>query len=226
MLMTMTTGKRLEYWKQSVQSMKDSLELEKFVDRCAIIDDQSLVTDLAYMRDAMYRLFPSIKITFLDSHAAGIFRHAQSMRVWSDLVSQESKSALVFHCEDDWTFHKREKNPLAWATALLKEHDWIGQACFASWFHRASGPTTAGGFWIPHAGNSTWYLPTKFTLNPSLIRVASVQRVADGFRDEDNFEGGYGSRWMMGGYETVHSTINFCEHIGQKSAYEINGSAR
>lgn len=216
--MTMTTSNRFELWLKTVQSLRDNVNLSA-IHKCVIIDDGSPPDDRTKMLALFAAYFPTIPVSILLNDCGGQFRHQHSLELWRAVINDEEQ---VFHCEDDFDFNGKSPDALNWASILLAQHEWIGQCVFVR--RRRNAPLAASAFWVLTQENSPDFAPSRFTLQPSVIRVSSI-KATGGFRKE-NCEVEFGYRWAGRGYVPVYHPTGICEHMSGVSAYEINASRR
>jgi hypothetical protein len=218
MLVTMTTSRRFPLWLQTINSMAEHVNM-RWIDRCIIIDNGSDVLEVQRMLRVFRTNFPNIQLSIMHNDEAGEFRHQKSMELWRSVVSGEE---YVVHIEDDWLFYRAWEDQIAWALGVLA-HDFIGQAALS--VRHPHRPVLAD-FWIPTLHNTDEFAPSKFTLQPSVIRVDSISNTGP-FSIGPDFEYEFGQRWSSHGYVCAFHPTGFCEHIGQNhSAYHINQSKR
>jgi len=225
----MTTSKRLGLFERTVQSLS-LINFQGCIDRCCIIDDHSSPGDLQKMAEILSRL--NVPTTIISSPNDGPRRHVHAMNIWLELISAEE---FVFHCEDDWEFDtKRTLLPMfRWGIGVLRDHEWIGQACFRKIEHRTTSPNPYEEFWVrtvancpedPNWASHPGHWPSRFTLTPTVTRVASLKGLGS-FEEVDHFEKVFGLKWVEAGWTTVYHNSAWCRHIGEgQSAYQINGS--
>lgn len=217
--MTQTTSRRLPLWLQGVSSLREHVDMS-MIHKCVIIDDSSDQKDLVNMRLAWSSYFPAIPMSILSNDCEGQFRHHHSMELWRGIIHDQE---FVLHVEDDCIFDPGSKDCLTWAKTVLIQNDWLGQAMLG--IRARKFPLQAVPLWIMTMENSTEYAPSRFSLQPSVIRVDSILKTG-GFRYVEGFEVEFGYRWAGRGYLTAYHPHGFCRHIGWESAYDANKSLR
>ena len=219
------------------------------IDRCVVFDDNSshedqeqLMSALRKLRTDSGRRLDFVFVPFSEESPAG---HVRSLNAMLEFL-EKSGEEFVFHCEDDWLFGDPAQcakdaegwviqatgQPTAmldWAMGILRDYEWIGQACLTVDEWRTTQAKPEERFWIPTEANmrpwvkdkpdalqSHW--PSRFSLNPSVIRASSVKGLR--FKPGLDFERKFGREWVDRGWTTVRHPVGFCSHLGSgRSAY-------
>lgn len=222
MLMTITTCRRPELLKRTLASLRENALDFESVTRAIICDDGSDAEQRAQMIETLNNDLESHNLDALGEGEEG--GHAASMkRIWERVTKTDEDFIMML--EDDWEL-TRQGCPIFAAVDVLMNNDTIGQVClgrsdiiFPGLFRTPTGT----GYTIrpPHFGHEN--LPA-FTLNPCVMRRDAL-RVVGNFKEGAGFEAAYGERWNEH-WRTADLFEPWLRHIGQTSAYELQGRVR
>jgi len=118
-IMTVTTCKRLDLFRKTMNSFLTCCTDLDRIDRFYCIDDHSSEED----RTEMQRLYPFFRFLWNDATKKG---HAHSMNQIYDLVRKHPVKH-VFHIEDDWVFFRKDSYITKGVTILRETGDDIRQ---------------------------------------------------------------------------------------------------
>ncbi len=226
MLLTITTCKRLEHFKVTIDSLVNTVNDLNLIDRVCLIDNNSPLPDVEKMRQHVIKLMPNIPIKVLFNRQKEGFCHTKSMNMCVDEWKDEE---FVFHCEDDWLFINKG-SWITWALDTLKDPT-IGQCCFTQVIKKGGQCLDINT--VPQSKNELlcssevsfdppW--PSQFTLNPCIMRIKAIKNTGL-FKDTDGFEVDYGNRWIQN-YKTIYHPLGVCKHQVSTSAYALANSLR
>jgi hypothetical protein len=220
--MTVTTSRRFDLFERTMRSLRKFTDAARLISQCVIIDDRSTVAEQMQMVWLVEKLF-SVPVRILFNEQETGYRHCASMEIWREISATQG---MVFAMEDDWEFFDSDcPIPIEWGMKTLEANDWIGQAVLIDQL-RTSPLDKPVPFWITTFENSPRHTTSRFTLNPSVIRMSSIARTGEFVSGPEAFEVQYGNRWVAKGYLPVYHPTGFCSHIGDVSAYDINKSLR
>ena len=227
-LLTFTTCKRLDLFKQTVHSMLNHWEDIDAVDAWFCVDDNSSEADRAEMR----ALFPWIQYCMKPADQRG---HASSMNlIWDRL--NETRPKYWIHMEDDFLFHTKMRY-VETAIAALESSDCVQANVKQVLFNRNYGETienyntrghTACGA-LKHivlhqhaiaAGfkyTNCHYWP-HYSFRPSLVEVAAILELGKFKTDESKttfFEMEYAHKWNRRGFTSAFFNKMTNRHIGR-----------
>ena len=247
---TITSCKRLDLFKQSINSFINSCEDLNLISQWICIDDNSSKED----REEMKTLYPFFNFILKSEENKG---HSKSM----NLLLENVKNKFFFQMEDDWIFFQKAPY-LSRCLEILKEQEKYGQVVInrnyaeladnnnikiAGGFrkrtsknniryvlheHYARGSKEEGDFFQRNRDStSSCYWPN-FSLNPSLIKMEIFKDVG-AFENVPHFEMSFAHRYTSLGYQTCFLDGVYVSHIGRKNsergnfetknAYELNG---
>lgn len=244
---TITTCKRLELFKKTMDSFLTYCKDQHLISRWICVDDNSSTDD----REKMKRLYPFFEFHFKSRGQKG---HARSMNMLRSLV----KSEYIFHMEDDWEFCK-EGNYITEClqgfqvapnvgqvlinrnyAETLQDLDLVGgkevkvgERTYILHEHYEEGTDEYHEFWDQNTGISNVYWP-HYSLRPSLLKRQVWDQIGAYSETHPNFEMEYGHRYKQH-YVSVFLPDIYCLHIGknirnanseEKNAYELNNEVR
>lgn len=234
---TMTSCKRLELFKATVNSFYECCLDRDLIKEWICIDDNSSDAD----RVEMQRLYPFIQFIMKPHSAKG---HSQSMNLVRDLAT----TPYIFHLEDDFNFFIKRRYLTA-AIRILDDHPSIGQVLInRNYAETYADHSTVGGvskhlnpalgmgshfflheycptegekraFERRHSrdgrlGHNAAYWP-HFSLRPSLIRRQALIKVGSFNDSTSHFEMEYANRWVAAGWTSAFFDGVFCIHTGR-----------
>ena len=227
-LLTFTTCKRLDLFKQTVHSMLNHWEDIDAVDAWFCVDDNSSEADRAEMR----ALFPWIEYCMKPADQRG---HASSMNlIWHRL--NETRPKYWIHMEDDFLFHTKMRY-VETAITAMESSDCVQANVKQVLFNRNYGETVenyntrghvacgalkhivlhrhgiAAGF--KYANCHYW---PHYSFRPSLVEVDAVIELGQFKMDESKttfFEMEYAHKWNRRGFTSAFFNKLTNRHIGR-----------
>ncbi len=235
-IITMTSCKRLDLLKRTINSMTYNIEdIESFVKQWYVIDDNSTKEDREYILNT----YPFITLIEKDQQEKG---HPRSMNIIHELITK-SGIKYNFHVEDDFEFFVPIK--LDHMIKILEHDSSLGQVLVnANYSEDPLVGSTILGSVIKYA-DSIRYLEHRyytgkqlesesmklqtanclywphFSFRPSLIRSEIYNRVGTFNEKAQHFEMEYAQRYISKGYKSAFLDGLFCTHIGRRT-YERN----
>lgn len=234
-ILTMTTCKRLDLFRKTVNSVvRTWTDLDR-VDAWLCVDDNSSEEDRAVMKAT----YPFVEFYMKSPAERG---HRASMNlIWNRL--KEMKATYWIHLEDDWLFFKSEEY-VGRSIDFLERHrdQGIHQILFNRNYaelYASHGWSIVGGKVLepdyllhvkdmPCTGPNSAYWP-HYSFRPSMTRVETV--LALGNYDSPNtfFERDYANRWWAAGHISAFFNTITCLHTGKltsdksgTNAYALN----
>jgi hypothetical protein len=220
MICTITTSRRPELFKQTMESFRANLRDFELISEMLIVDDGSTPDEL----DAMKAVAPQFA-TWL--HCEKPEGHVASMRkIWEHLWKSGEKFA--FMAEDDFVID-RCGTPLLGALEILYDDPKVGAVCLGrrdmEQFHFRGFTQTGVLFTMREKVFGKHDYPA-YSLNPSVVRVEMLLDVGQ-YEDVHGFERAYGERVNAKGWKICDLFSGFIRHIGDgQSAYDANGFQR
>jgi tetratricopeptide (TPR) repeat protein len=239
-LLTFTTCKRLDLFKQTVHSMLNHWEDIDAVDAWFCVDDNSSEADRAEMR----ALFPWIEYCMKPADQRG---HASSMNMIWDRLS-ETQPKYWIHMEDDFLFHTKMRY-VETAIAAIESNDCVQANVKQVLFNRNYGETVenyniGGHVACGHIALHRHMLDADFkyvnchywphySFRPSLIEVAAIMELGK-FKPAESittfFEMEYAQKWTRRGFTSAFFNKITNRHIGRLTnlsngvlnAYQLN----
>jgi glycosyltransferase involved in cell wall biosynthesis len=225
-MLTMTTCKRLELFRRTVNSILNTWTDVNHIDAFFCVDDNSSEEDRAVMLNE----FPFFEYYMKGSTERG---HRESMNIiWEKLA--EVKPTYWIHLEDDWMYFHRGSYVERGIQALEK---YRGQNINQVVFNRNYGVVyndleRTGGFEqgdriILHElnpnlpGRHSGYWP-HYSLQPSICRTATILELGDYTTNHRFFERGYAEKYNAAGHKTAFFDSVYSTHIG-KQHWETDG---
>jgi hypothetical protein len=227
-LLTFTTCKRLDLFKQTVHSILNHWEDIDAVDAWFCVDDNSSEADRAEMR----ALFPWIEYCMKPADHRG---HASSMNVIWDRLN-ETQPKYWIHMEDDFLFHTKMRY-VETAIAALESSDCVQATVKQVLFNRNYGETVENYNTRGHVAcgalehvvlhhcmlnaefpyENCHYWP-HYSFRPSLIDVAAIMELGQ-FKPDDSkttfFEMEYARKWTRRGFTSAFFNKITNRHIGR-----------
>jgi hypothetical protein len=235
--LTMTTCKRLDLFKKTIESfVKCCLDI-CLVDKIFIVDDNSGDEDISQMIlwMAQYEVLRNVdKAIFKkDEKNKG---HPQSMNIIYDQVDSD----WILHLEDDWLF-TRPDNFISKSLAIMENDKSIKQVLLRTTDIMAinqnvstciSDDKPIGFDYIKYEytgchnrdskGGSAW---CGWNLNPAVCNFKEIKKLGKFPIGEPCFEYNYSRKFWQAGYKVAYFPENYCEHLGaDNSAYKLNGT--
>lgn len=228
--LTMTTCKRLELFKQTMNTFLNCCEDIHLIDNWICIDDNSSEED----RKEMLKLYPFITFYMKNLSIKG---HPQSMNIIRNIVN----TPYIFHLEDDWKFIKKDKY-ITKCLEVLGENEKIGQCLLNKNYGEINTDINVKGGdykitktglryyiheyvkteqdlikWIQkhsYEGLNSNYWP-HFSLRPSLIRKKILNELGEFNEKVSHFELKYSELYVNKGYVSAFLEDINCLHIGR-----------
>lgn len=235
-ILTITSCKRLELFKQTINSFINCNLDYRFISKWICIDDNSTEDD----RAEMMKLYPFFTFIYKKQQDRG---HIKSLNIIVDYIKDNKDIEYVFHLEDDWTFVK-ESHYILDSLNILESDLNIGQVLVnrnytqdidttnieisggelntsnINYIKHIYHPTNTLEHYTYNQSLSTFlnntYWP-HYSLRPSITR-ARVFRELGCFSDfYGHFENIYGLDYIKHGYYSVFLPYISCIHTGPKS---------
>jgi len=234
-MLTMTTCKRLDLFKQTVNSiLRTWTDLDQ-VDLFFCVDDNSSESD----RDIMRSRFPFFEYYMKGPTEKG---HRESMNIiWKKL--KDVNPEYWIHLEDDWLFFKREAYVVRSMKALTTyEHQNVHQILFNRNYaelYATHGWDIGGGQILDRdtllhvkdmkiEGRNCSYWP-HYSFRPSIIRASKILELGNYNSPNTFFEQEYANRWNSKGFKSAFFNTICSLHIGKltsdksgRNAYTLN----
>ena len=240
-LLSFTTCKRLDLFKQTVYSMLNHwTDIDK-IDYWFCVDDNSSDTD----REEMKTLFPWINFHMKNTEEKG---HRKSMNIIYNTLN-ELKPTYWIHMEDDFLFYNKtnyiETSINALNSKLCVENN-VKQILFNRNYGEIIDNYNSKGHIINDSNNTIvlhkhsnglfnyincHYWP-HYSFRPSLIVVDTILELGSFDTDNKFFELDYAKKWEKAGYTSAFFNRITCRHIGRltsdrktkivKNAYDLN----
>jgi len=232
-LMTITTCKRLDLFKQTMHSIMRTWTDIGSVGTILCIDDGSSEEDRAAMRV----MYPFLSFYMKTPQEKG---HRASMNIiWNYLKEQEPKYWI--HMEDDWLFYRED-------TYVAKSIDFLDRyrdKGFRQILYNRNYAETFDGYGInggiplepgflehEHSdtvkGRNCAYWP-HYSFRPSMILVDSILQLGNYDSPNTFFERDYANRYKAAGYKSAFFDTVCSTHIGKltsdktgENAYSLN----
>jgi FkbM family methyltransferase len=246
-MITFTTCKRLDLFKQTVYSILNHWLDVKSIGTWFCVDDNSNEEDRCRMRS----LFPWIQYHMKPVSEKG---HRNSMNIiWNKL--KEIKPKYWIHMEDDFLFH-RKMNYIEDSINALKSAECVSQNVKQVLFNKNYGEiidhyNSRGHVSITDGGSSNvnenivmhkhcdgifnymncHYWP-HYSFRPSIIDASVILELGNYDSKNQFFEMDYAKKWAEKGYKSAFFNKITCRHIGRltsdrntkivKNAYDLN----
>ena len=231
---TITTCKRLDLFKKTMNSILNCFEDLDMVDYFFCIDDNSSEEDKKEMRE----LYPFFTFYFKNQYEKG---HIKSMNIIRNHILNITETPYILHFEDDWKFFCKRKY-ISDAFDILKENEKLGQCLFNKnyieiesdilnvkggdyrvtkngrryYIHEYNDTEEKQQKWlIKHGGGlSSSYWP-HFSLRPSLMRSKVLKDVGDFNLEASHFEREYANKYVKLDYISAFFENIYCIHMGR-----------
>ena len=236
--LSITTCKRLQLFKDTINSFLNCCQDIDKIDRWILIDDNSSEEDRKYIKIN----YPFFETIFKDKNNKG---HPQSMNIILDTV----KSPYLFHMEDDWKFFEKRRY-ITDCINVISQNQNYGQCLINKNYSELFTDDIAGGFlhtctdgtkYIVHEhceNNQQYELFNKkynnkancaywphFSFRPSLIKT-NVFKILGKFNENvSHFEREYSNRYFKNGFISTFLDGIFCMHTGRLTS-EINDETK
>jgi GR25 family glycosyltransferase involved in LPS biosynthesis len=231
-LITFTTCKRLDLFRQTMNSILTNWTDINKIDYWFCVDDNSSRED----RDQMREMYPWFDYYMKTVAERG---HRASMNIiWNKLA--HLKPTYWIHMEDDFLFHYKGEYVL---TGLFDET--VKQICYNRNYAETSIDERVKGH-LPYKHGlvihdhkhgtfnyqNCHYWPN-YSFRPSIVDAATILSLGNYDSPNTFFEMDYAVKWTAAGYKTAFVDRITCTHIGKltkdtttANAYELNGVAQ
>ena len=229
-IITFTTCKRLELFKQTVNSILNTwLDKEK-IDYWYCVDDNSSKED----REYMIRNYSWIKYYMKSEDEKG---HRASMNIiWEKL--KDLKPTYWIHMEDDFLFYKKMNYIEESIKGLeLTKEDNVKQILFNRNYgetikdYRIIGHEVKNNNIVIHNNkegtfgyNNCHYWP-HYSFRPSLIDVETILKLGNYDSNNTFFEMDYAKKWTEQGYKSGFFNYLTNQHIGKLTSDKTTANA-
>ena len=231
---TITTCKRLDLFKKTMNSILNCFEDLNMVDYFFCIDDNSSEEDRKIMRE----LYPFFTFYFKNEEEKG---HVKSMNIIRNHILNITQTPYILHFEDDWRFFCKKKY-ITDAFEVLNENEKLGQCLFNKNYIEIETDIavvkggdyhlTKNGFryyiheyndteekqvkWLNKHGQglSSSYWP-HFSLRPSLMRAKVLKELGEFNLEAPHFEMEYAYRYVKLEYISAFFENIYCIHMGR-----------
>jgi GR25 family glycosyltransferase involved in LPS biosynthesis len=243
-MITFTTCKRLDLFKQTIGSILNHWTDINKIDYWFCVDDNSSENE----RKEMLKLYPWINFHMKPIKEKG---HLKSMNIiWNKL--NEIKPKYWIHMEDDFLFHHKT-NYIETAIDMLKNDISVTNKVKQVLFNRNYGETISSYNTKGHTNTSNnnivlhnycngtfnylncHYWP-HYSFRPSLIETDVILKLGNFDSEKQFFEIEYAHKWANAGYTSAFFNRITCQHIGRltserndkniKNAYDLNNETQ
>jgi GR25 family glycosyltransferase involved in LPS biosynthesis len=230
--LSITTCKRLDLFKQTMNSILNTwTDLHK-VNYFFCVDDLSNKNDREYMQNT----YPFIKFYLKEESEKG---HRSSMNIiWKTL--KKIKPKYWIHLEDDWLFFKRDEY-VSKGIRLLEQHKSKGihqllfNRNYAETYSVGDGWDIQGGQTISRgvlehvqsntiAGPNCGYWP-HYSFRPSIVSVDTILGLGNFDSPNTFFERDYANKYAERGYKSAFLNGISCMHIGKLTSDKTGTNA-
>lgn len=230
-ILTVTSCKRLDLFKQTINSIIRTWSDLPMVDQFIVIDDNSSDED----RNAMKALYPFITFIMKSYPQRG---HLESMNMIYNILD-EMRPMHWIHVEDDFLFFER----MAYIATGIKglkelEHFNVKQIMFNRNYIETMDRINMDGHVVysdnmyslhdykPNGSNCQYW--PYFSFRPSIIDVSTILELGNFDSPCTFFEMEYAKKWTEAGYKTgfINTVTNIhigklCNEVGE-NAYSLN----
>jgi len=236
-MMSFTTCKRLDLFRQTMNSIINTWKDLSEVDMFYCVDDNSSEEDRAEMK----ALYPFFTFYFKKPEERG---HRQSMNIiWNTL--QEIKPKYWIHLEDDWLyFHPRNyiSNSIKYLETYKDKdvHQIVFNKTYGLFYSDVDrvGSISLCPDLVLHekrdglVGKNCGYWP-HYSLQPSITRTEIILSLGNYDSANNFFERDYANKYFSHGYKTAFFPAIYSIHIGKqhwetdgKNAYALNSTSQ
>ncbi|MDC3333060.1 glycosyltransferase family 25 protein, partial [bacterium] len=222
---TITTCKRIELFKRTMNSFLGCCEDLNRIDRWICVDDNSSVED----REEMQKLYPFFEFVWKTPEDKG---HAQSMNILRSMVN----TPFFYHMEDDWQYFTKRPY-ITDCLRVIEQNGRFGQCLINRNYAETSADIDILGgrfcaaedfrFYVHEfydkmeefykkygRGMQCGYWP-HYSLRPGLSRTKIYSDVGEFKTQVPHFEMEYAYRYTASGYETTFLENIHAIHIGR-----------
>lgn len=230
-ILTMTTCKRLDLFKQTINSIINTWTDLPLIDRFIIVDDNSSDDDRQVMKD----LYPFSQYIMKNDAQKG---HLQSMNIIYDILKELEPNYWI-HIEDDFLFFNNMPYVTLGIQGLSELTQFnVKQIMFNRNYSETISQINMSGH-IPYSndlyslhdykpnGQQCTYWPY-FSFRPSIIDVSAILNLGNFDSKYTFFENEYAKKWLTAGYKTGFFNMTTNIHIGRLcnktglNAYALN----
>lgn len=238
--LSITTCKRLDLFKQTMNSILNTWTDLNKVNYFFCVDDLSNKSDREYMQNN----YPFMKFYMKEETEKG---HRSSMNIiWKTI--KKLKPKYWIHLEDDWLFFKRD-NYVSKGMHLLEQYESTGvkqilfNRNYAETYDNGDGWDIRGGQLIAPgvlkhiqsnniAGPNCGYWP-HYSFRPSIVSVDTILSLGNFDSPNNFFERDYANRYVERGFQSAFFNAVSCIHIGKltsdktgTNAYTLNNASQ
>jgi GR25 family glycosyltransferase involved in LPS biosynthesis len=238
--LSITTCKRLDLFKQTMNSILNTWTDLNKVNYFFCVDDLSNKSDREYMQNT----YPFMKFYMKELAEKG---HRSSMNIiWKTL--KKLKPKYWIHLEDDWLFFKRDAY-VSKGIRLLEQYESTGvkqilfNRNYAETYDKGDGWDIRGGQLIAPgvlkhiqsnniAGPNCGYWP-HYSFRPSIVSVDTILSLGNFDSPNNFFERDYANLYVERGFQSAFFNAVSCIHIGKltsdktgTNAYTLNNASQ
>jgi hypothetical protein len=219
--LTMTTCKRLQLFKQTIQLFFNNCLDIDLIKEIIIVDDNSSLDDIKEMQNFLKDYKYNIKLI---STNCG---HANALNI----LFYNVQTDYIFHLEDDWEIKKG--NFIRQSFEIMNDNEKIKSVLMRNWIAQGAKQQ------IPkHIEKTKYYIHNYnglkfqkgnintypgYSLNPSLQNIKDIKKIGK-FENKKLFELRFAYRYYSYGYLVGMTYFDFCLHVGIQSAYKSNNT--
>lgn len=238
--LSITTCKRLDLFKQTMNSILNTWTDLNKVNYFFCVDDLSNKSDREYMQNT----YPFMKFYMKEESEKG---HRSSMNIiWKTM--KKLKPKYWIHLEDDWLFFKRDEY-VSKGIRLLEQYESTGvhqilfNRNYAETYGKGDGWDIRGGQLIAPgvlkhiqsnniAGPNCGYWP-HYSFRPSIVSVNTILNLGNFDSPNNFFERDYANKYVESGFQSAFFNAVSCMHIGKltsdktgTNAYTLNNASQ
>jgi sporulation protein YlmC with PRC-barrel domain len=227
-ILTMTTCKRIDLFKKTMDSILINWEDIDLIDKFIIIDDNSSEED----KKNMLEEYPFIELFEKNEKQKG---HRSSMNIIYDLLNK-FKPKYWIHLEDDWLFFKKDNYVKKGIKSLkLLEKKGIHQILYNKGYGEIISDLCVPigekvselenvllhiqNQKIPMSSCSYWW---HYSFRPSIIHAEKILELGNYDSENTFFELDYAKKYVNAGYKSAYFDDITCLHIGRLSGIRAN----
>ncbi len=222
--LTMTTCKRLEFFRVTVESFFKNCVGLNLIQEIIIIDDSSSQEDIEAMKYILKDFKYKIKI-ISGNHKS----HQRSLNILFDNV----KTDYIFHLEDDWEFKKGDF--IKQAFDIMKDNKKVKSVLMRNWIEQGAKDQikkitkTGIKYYIHNYNGLKFEIGTVntypgYSLNPALQNIKDIRTLGK-FEYRELFELRHAFKYFSNDWIVAMTDQDYCKHIGSAlSAYKLNNT--